>query len=215
MVANLRFYIIYLALFAGIVGIIFLHKLPNNKAKSVVAMIWFSVLTEFVGLNFSKWTNLLNYVVFNFYILASFSYYIILLRKLLNSLIYKNIASFFLISFLLFFLVNHLFFDLGINRIDTISFALGISFVVFLSCRYFFETVNSNKIMDLQNSIFFWFIIGVMLFHVPFLPFMLSLEWFLIDYNENVISLILFFLNLLMYCCFIIGFVWSEKKYNY
>ena len=144
MVANLRFYIIYLALFAGIVGIIFLHKLPNNKAKSVVAMIWFSVLTEFVGLNFSKWTNLLNYVVFNFYILASFSYYIILLRKLLNSLIYKSIASFFLFSFLLFFLVNHLFFDLGINRIDTISFALGISFVVFLSCRYFFETVNSN-----------------------------------------------------------------------
>lgn len=215
MLANLRFYIIYLALFAGIVGIIFLHKLPNNKAKSLVVMIWFSVVTEFVGINFTKWTHLLNYIVFNIYILVSFSYYIILLRKLLNSLKYKKIATFFLIAFFLFFLINHLLFDVSIDRIDTISFALGISFVVFLSCRYLFETVNSNKILDFQNSIFFWFIIGIMLFHVPFLPFMLSIEWFLIDYNQNVTSLILFFLNLLMYCCFIIGFVWSEKKYNY
>lgn len=215
MLANLRFYIIYLALFAGIVGIIFLHKLPNNKAKSLVVMIWFSVVTEFVGLNFSKWTHLLNYIVFNIYILVSFSYYIILLRKLLTSIKYKKIAFFFLAAFFLFFLINHILFDVSINRIDTISFALGISFVVFLSCRYLFETVNSNKIMDFQNSIFFWFIIGIMLFHVPFLPFMLSVEWFLIDYNQNVTSLILFFLNLLMYCCFIIGFVWSEKKYNY
>jgi hypothetical protein len=215
MFVNLRFYIIYLALFAGILGIIYLYKLPTIKAKSIVLMIWFSILTEFVGIHFTQWTNQLNYIVFNVYIIVSLSYIMVLLRKLLFSIKYKKIAVFFLVVFWLFFLINHLWYYDDFNKIDSKSFALGIIFIVILSCRYLFEIVNSNKILDFQYSLFFWFVIGVLLFHVPFLPFMLSEHFFLIDYDQNVTSLILFFLNLLMYCCFIIGFIWSEKKYNY
>lgn len=212
---DLRFYIVYLALFAGIIGFIFLNKLPTKKARSLLVMIWFSAFTEFAGIYYTSWTNQLNYIVFNIYIIVSLTYYMLLLRKLLESKKYKKIAFIFTILFLLFFISNELAYQHFFVKMDSKSFALGIIFIVILSCRYLFEIVNSNKILDFQYSIFFWFVIGILLFNVPFLPFMLSEEFFLIDYNQNVTSLILFFLNLFMYCCIIIGFIWSEKKYNY
>lgn len=215
MLENLRFYSIYLALLAGIVGLFFLYKLPGNKAKSLLGMIFFSVLTEFVGSNLTRWTGMINYCVYNFYILASFSYYLILLKYLLIQRSYRRTADIFLIVFILFYLSNLIFIQKSISETFTDSFALGVLFVLILSCLYLVEIFNSKKILNFRKSIFFWFILGVLLFHVPFLPFMLAIKWFLIESNETIYSLMLFILNVLMYGCFIIGFIWSEKKYNY
>ncbi|MNK20012.1 hypothetical protein D3C87_382440 [compost metagenome] len=215
MLENLRFYSIYLALLAGIVGLFFLYKLPGNKAKSLLGMIFFSVLTEFVGSNLTRWTGLINYCVFNIYILVSFTYYLILLKYLLVHRNHKRFADILLIIFVLFYICDFIFIQKTIFEAFTFSFAFGVIFVLILSCLYLVEIFNSKKILNFGKSIFFWFILGVLLFHVPFLPFMLAIKWFLIESNETIYSLMLFILNLLMYGCFIIGFIWSEKKYNY
>lgn len=215
MLENLRFYSIYLALLAGIVGLFFLYKLPGNKAKSLLGMIFFSVLTEFVGSNLTRWTGLINYCVFNIYILVSFTYYLILLKYLLVHRNHKRFADIFLIIFVLFYICDFIFIQKTIFEAFTFSFAFGVIFVLILSCLYLVEIFNSKKILNFGKSIFFWFILGVLLFHVPFLPFMLAIKWFLIESNETIYSLMLFILNLLMYGCFIFGFIWSEKKYNY
>ena len=215
MLENLRFYSIYLALLAGIVGLFFLYKLPGNKAKSLLGMIFFSVLTEFVGSNLTRWTGLINYCVFNIYILVSFTYYLILLKYLLVHRNHKRFADILLIIFVLFYICDFIFIQKTIFEAFTFSFAFGVIFVLILSCLYLVEIFNSKKILNFGKSIFFWFILGVLLFHVPFLPFMLAIKWFLIESNEIIYSLMLFILNLLMYGCFIIGFIWSEKKYNY
>lgn len=215
MLENLRFYIVYLALFAGIVGLFFFHKLPGNKAKSLLCMIFFSFLTEFVGINLTSWTGFVNYCVFNFYILVSFLYYIFLLKQLLNHLNHKRFANLCLIVFFLFYLANLIFIQKNISETFTYSFAIGVIFVLLLSCLYLVEIFNSKKILNFRKSIFFWFILGILLFHVPYLPFMLAINWFLIESTDSIYSLVLFILNVLMYGCFIIGFIWSEKKYNY
>ncbi|MBA9073903.1 hypothetical protein GGR22_002070 [Flavobacterium gossypii] len=215
MLENLRFYSIYLALLAGIVGLFFLYKLPGNKAKSLLGMIFFSVLTEFVGSNLTRWTGLINYCVFNIYILVSFTYYLILLKYLLVHRNHKRFADILLIIFVLFYICDFIFIQKTIFEAFTFSFAFGVIFVLILSCLYLVEIFNSKKILNFGKSIFFWFILGVLLFHVPFLPFMLAIKWFLIESNETIYSLMLFILNLLMYGCFIFGFIWSEKKYNY
>ncbi len=215
MLENLRFYSIYLALLAGIVGLFFLYKLPGHKAKSLLGMIFFSVLTEFVGSNLTRWTGLINYCVFNIYILVSFAYYLILLKYLLVHRNHKRFADILLIIFVLFYICDFIFIQKTIFEAFTFSFAFGVIFVLILSCLYLVEIFNSKKILNFGKSIFFWFILGVLLFHVPFLPFMLAIKWFLIESNETIYSLMLFILNLLMYGCFIFGFIWSEKKYNY
>lgn len=215
MLENIRFYTIYLALLSGIVGLFFYHKLPNNKAKSILIMIWLSVLIEFLGINFSKWTGKINYFIFNFYILISFFYYIYLLKLLLNRINNKIIATIFLILFVIFYIINFFLIQHNFDKTFTNSFTLGVFFVLILSCLYLIEISNSEKILNFKRSIYFWFILGVLLFHLPFLPFMLAIDWFLIERVESIYSFVLFILNLLMHSCFIIGFIWTEKRYNY
>ncbi len=211
----LRFYIVYLALFSGSIGLISLHKLPGKKAKLLVALIWFSALVEVIGYHFTEWTGILNYYVFNFYMLFSFSAYILLLKSLLLKIHSKTVATFGLILFIFSFFLNILYFIDDINHSFIYSFAIGVLIVMILSCLYLIEIFNSDKILNFKKSVFFWYILGILIFHVPFLPFMLALKWFLIKHDESIFSLVLFILNFLTHSCFIIGFLWSEKRYNY
>ncbi|MEO6177189.1 MAG: hypothetical protein ABIP27_18695 [Flavobacterium circumlabens] len=211
----LRSYIIYLAILSGSIGLISLHKLPGNKAKFLVLLIWFSALTEVVGYFFTQWTGLLNYYVYNFYMFVSFSAYILLLRSLLQKQTNRISAVLFLMLFIISFFLNILYYKKDINHSFTYSFAVGVIVVMMLSCLYLVEIFNSNKILNFKKSVFFWYILGILVFHVPVLPFMLAIKWFLIKQDESVFSLVLFILNFLAHSCYIIGFVWSEKKYNY
>ncbi|PBJ15833.1 hypothetical protein [Flavobacterium sp. ACN6] len=211
----LRSYIIYLALLSGIVGLFSLPKLPGNKAKFLVLLIWFSIITEIVGYYFTQWTGLLNFYVYNFYMFASFSAYILLLRALLTKINHRVSAAIFLVLFIVSFFLNYLFFKEDMNRSFTYSFAIGVLLVLILSCLYLIEIFNSEKILNFKKSVFFWYILGILVFHVPFTPFMLAINWFLIKQDESIFSLVLFILNFLAHSCFIIGFIWSEKKYNY
>jgi hypothetical protein len=211
----LRSYIIYLAFLSGIVGLFSLPKLPGNKAKFLVLLIWFSILTEIVGYYFTQWTGLLNFYVYNFYMFISFSAYILLLRALFTKYNNRIAAVLFLILFIVSFFLNILYFKEDMNRSFTYSFAIGVLLVLILSCFYLVEIFNSEKILNFKKSVFFWYILGILVFHVPFTPFMLAINWFLIKQDESIFSLVLFILNFLAHSCFITGFIWSEKKYNY
>lgn len=215
MLEDLRFGIVYLSLLSGICGLVFLHKLPGNKAKSILLLIWLSTATELVGKYFTTWTGLLNYYVFNLYILMSFSIYILLLKSLIKTRTHKNLASLLLVIFLVFYFINYFFIQNEFGQILTNSYTVGVLSIIILSFLYMFELFSSNLVLSYSKSVFFWFVLGILIFHVPFLPFMLSLKWFLIDYNPSIYGLIIFFLNLLMNFCFLVGFIWSEKKYNY
>ena len=211
----LRFYTFYLALFSGIIGLISMHKLPSNRAKFLVILIWFSVLIEKVGYHFTEWTGLLNYYVFNFYMLVTFSAYILLLRSLLSKVNHRIVASLCFMLFIISFFLNILYFKEDVNHSFTYSFAIGVILIMILACLYLVEIFNSDKILNFKRSVFFWYILGILVFHVPFLPFMLALNWFLIKHDESIFSLVVFILNVFAHSCYIIGFLWSEKKYNY
>jgi hypothetical protein len=215
MLENIRHYSGFLTLLSGIIGIVFWYKLPNNKSKLFLFSIWFSIILDLIGKYYTEWTGQLNYIIYNLYVLIIFSIYIILLRSLLEKLFFQKTALLFLLFFILTFFLNWFFIQNGLTEILTNSYALGVVFITVLGSMYLFELFSTNLILNYSKSIFFWFVLGVLLFHVTYLPFMLSLKWFLIDYNPAIYGLILFFLNLLMNTSFIIGFICSEKRYNY
>ncbi|CAM3780688.1 hypothetical protein FLCU109888_01160 [Flavobacterium cucumis] len=215
MLKELGSYTVYLALLSGVPGIFFYFKLPNNKAKSLLVFIWIAFVIDFIGINFKEWTGYVNYPIYNFYILISFSYYIILLKLLLVKIKTQRIASLSLLFFIVVYFTNILFIQNNLAQTFTNVFALGVIIVLFLSCLYLFEIFSSENILNFKKSIFFWFIVGVLAFHVSFLPYMLAIHFLLIDTNDTILSFVLFILNLLMHSCFLIGFICSEKKYNY
>ncbi len=215
MLQNLSQYIIYIALLSSIPGVFFYHKLPNNKAKSLLVFIWLAFIIDYIGLNFTEWTGLKNYPIYNLYILISFSYYIILLKLLLTKIKNQRIGSISLLLFIVFYFINFLFVQSDIISPFTNVFGVGVIIIVVLSCLYLLEILNSEKVLNLRKSIYFWFTLGILVFHVPFLPYMLAIRFLLIENNDIIFAFVLFVLNLLMHSCFLIGFIWSEKRYNY
>jgi len=216
MLENLRYFPCFFALISSVIGLLNWTKLPNYKSKLFLFTIILSVATEILGLYFTKWTGLLNFYVFNFYIFILFFLYFYVLASILKKYAYKVIAFLFIIIYLVAITVSILFHQekLGTGILSDI-YALAVLFFIILSLMYLIELFNSNHVLHYSKSIFFWFLLGVLLFHVPFLPFMLSLEWFLIEYNPSIYWIIIFILNLIMNVCFSIGFIWTEKKYNY
>lgn len=216
MIENLRYLPGLFAFVTSIIGILNWNKLPNYKSKLFLGSIFLSVFTEFLGVYFTKWTGLLNYYVFNSYIFILFTLYYYVLTSIIKRYFYKIIASSFIFIYFLAVVISIVVHkeQLGLGIFSEI-YALGVLFFIILSILYLLEFFNSDKVLNYSQTIFFWFILGVLLFHVPFLPFMLSLEWFLIEYNSSIYWIIIFILNVIMNVCFIIGFVWTEKKYNY
>ncbi len=215
MLQNLSQYTTYLALLSAIPGVFFYNKLPNNKAKSLLYFIWLAFIIDYIGTNINDWTGIVNFPIYNFYILISFTYYIVLLKLLLIKIRNQRIASVSLIIYVLFYGFNFLFVQRNLASPFTYVFVVGVLIILLLSFLYLFEILNSKMILNFKRSIYFWFVIGILIFHVSFLPFMFTSMFFLLENNDAVFNLVLFVLNLLMHSCFIIGFIWSEKKYNY
>lgn len=215
MLADLRLYTVFLALLSGMFGIIYWYKLPNNKAKFFVLSIWLSALTELVGIFYTQITGQVNYMVFNIYMFIILPYYILFLKSILRQPKNKQVANVCFALFVVSVFLNLLFLQDVVEEVCFNNFAIGVVMILMLSCLYLVELFNSNLILSIKDTIFFWFVLGILLFYVPFLPFMLSLRWFLSGIHETTYSLVIFFLNVLMNTSFIFGFIWSKKRYQY
>lgn len=208
-------FIVLLVSFSGLVGLFCYEKLPNFKARLPLFLILFSFVIELVGRFSLDFDFLKNNNLIVLYTVFSFSGYFILFSKLLKN---KQKSNFSLLSLVFFWL--YFIYDFNYNKHHDATFsnyfAFGVVLTVVLSCLYFFEILNSDKVENFKKSFFFWYVLGILIFHIPMLPLMASFNFFL-DLKSSflVFDFILFLLNLLMHLCFIIGFIWSEKKYNY
>ncbi len=210
------FYIILLLLFCTTcVGFFHWEKLPSFRAKSIVWFLSYTFINELVALAFQTFAIEKTIYLYNVYILLSFTYVIWLLSSILRSKKWVILARFVLIAYPLFcgvegFLLKEQFTD-TLNY----SYALGTISVLILSSFYLYDLFGEELILVFKKSIYFWFILGILLFHVPFLPFIIALDMTLLENNDFIYNFILTFLNLLMYGSISYGFICSIKNYNY
>ena len=76
---------------------------------------------------------------------------------------------------------------------------------------YFSELLQSDKILNINKSIYFWISLGVLLFNIGFIPVNIFAEF--ISFN-GVFNIVAIFLNVLMAGCFITGFIVSKKEFD-
>jgi len=210
---DLRFYSKYLALAVAILGTINYKDIKQTKAKYFLFSIWFIVLTEFIGENFYKWTGVVNFPVYNFYTIIQFTFYLWWYKGLMKYDKRKKIINLFVYVNLLFTIVNALYIQDPYIELTSYSYALGVVFLVTTICYYFIEIFNSEKVLSIRSSLYFWFSLGLLLFHATFLPFFFAHKYFLFE-NPNLISPVVFILGIIMYLCFGIGFLKAKQSAN-
>lgn len=210
---HLREYSQYLGLAVAIFGILKYQYIKNSKAKYFLFSIWYAVFTELLGKYFYSIFGSQNFIVFNVYTLVQITFYLWWFRLLLKTPHRKKIVKYFIIIFLMFNVIEVVFIHNAFQENTTFSFALGVIFLVTTICYFFIEIFNSEAVLRIRSSAYFWFSLGVILFFATFLPFFMATQFFL-QGDIVPLSLVTFILNLIMYVCFAIGFFKAKLSAN-
>lgn len=211
MLEELRSYSKYLALVVAIVALFKYKNYAHTKAKYFLYSVWFIVFVEFLGSNFYRWFNMVNYSVYNTYALVQFSFYIYWIRLLVKSEKKKKILSVLLIGFIVIHLIDDFFLHSFFYESTTYGYTVGVVFVIIAICIYLFEQFNSENVLTISSSKYFWFLIGILIFNATWLPFKIVIKYFLFG-DVRPLSVVNFTLCTILYTCFLIGFLKAKPS---
>lgn len=206
----------YIALLSAIIATLAYGRYRQGKGRYFVYSIWFTAITEFsykiVYYQVLDARYPIHFIV-NTYTVIQFLFYFLWYRSLITSIAYRNRILFMATLFLAFDIYNTLGLQDFIYERQTYTYIIGTIFVIITIYLYFVEVFKDDFILHFQRSVYFWFSLGILLFFIPFLPFMIASEFF--HYGGDLYSLVIFILNVVMHSCFITGVLWSRKRYNY
>ncbi|WP_299015773.1 hypothetical protein [uncultured Polaribacter sp.] len=97
------------------------------------------------------------------------------------------------------------------NSLASVSGGFIVTVAVFL---FFKDFINSDRVMNLRRSLPFWISVGLLLYYLDAIPGTLMMNAFSKLEKKDIIFIknIAPFLALVMYCVFIFGALWSQKK---
>lgn len=195
------------------------------------------LLSLFVGIfTFFKHKNVIvRYLVLYLVLNVGLETFFIVFYFLENNMVYYNILS--LINFTLFFTLFYKSLDKKRNRqlvilgafayfstfilsiiyannfwFESTSIAnmVGAIILAFMIVLYYLEILFSEKVLYIKRDVFFWFTVGALLYYTGNIPFELMLNYNLETYTA--IYYINFFLCIIFYFCFILGFLLHQSR---
>lgn len=167
----------------------------------VFSMVWIIVFTIEIAGHLMSGSNHWLYNIFYPFLYLSLTY---IYQQVLQSAFIQKLIQIFYISFVVFVVINS-FLIQGITTLQTLTIAVGGSFITFLAGAYFRQLYKSEDSEKITKDPFFWFSFGFILYFggtVPFLA-MLNYLWQLSEeftkfyflYFSNAFSI---FLNILI-----------------
>ncbi len=179
----------------------------------LVSMLFFELLAHFVG----PFRRARNTWVYNLLTLAEFNFLLLFLKEILLFRFSKKIVKYFIIIFnIIYFLSSFYYTYKGVylityNSLASVSGGFIVTVAVFL---FFKDFINSDRVMNLRRSLPFWISVGLLLYYLDAIPGTLMMNAFSKLEKKDIIFIknIAPFLALVMYCVFIFGALWSQKK---
>ncbi|WP_367587986.1 hypothetical protein [Aquimarina sp. 2201CG1-2-11] len=213
---------------AAILGAVYFYKnkLQDVSVKYLVVLLWLTVFFEILALypffinTFEQLCFLegtifgYNTWVFNILIIISYSLYITYFRFNLSNQFLKKILMilvvFFMISTILNLIVSGVFF----NELSTLTDVLGSLILLLSVLFYFFEVLQSDKVLIFYKLLPFYVSIGALVFHLVITPIDIYFEYTKHP-NSNFFKIreyVLSSANIFMYTCYSIGFIVCLRK---
>ncbi len=204
----------YLALYALVLAFSILRfPLYRNTALRLLPLIFFfTFATEYTGAYLYEILGIPNLALYNVYYLFHFSFFLYVFMRMVDNRAFKrNIA----VSIGIFILV--FFMDVLITDVYTKSFMwtylAGSLFLVYSIILYYIDVLQSPKVLVVKNDLLFWISVGLFLFYIGYIPIKILKTWF---FSQTVFFDMLFIIHysliVVMYLCFLIGFLWMKRK---
>ena len=221
------FVIICFEFISALVGSIIFIRTDKPLFKSFSFFLWFTFLVEVFG-NYSNYIHSFsflislqntdfskNYWLYNFFGIFQVFFYIFFYLKAVRTnftikiLKWLLVFYFFSTGFILIIKHEDYFF-----RYINDNFYVGTFCVLICIFIYFYEILQSDKILIFYKSFVFYVSIGLLIWWLVFPPLILYYPYFNTAYPEfiRLRNIILLSVNVFMYSCFIFGFIWDRQK---
>lgn len=206
----LLFVINSLELAAAIVATIYYRKYLFSSERYFLFFLWYTFLVDLLGAGLRPIFGMGNYWLYNAYTITSLLFYFYWYYTILKSALFKKWVVLFTIVFSAVAIYS-LFFQ-SWDEYHKYTFVTGALFVLVLTVFHFYKLLNSNEVLIVKYKLSFWISTALLLFYMGMIPLMFLTEYLNITGLSYLIIIIS--LNLILYGCYIIGFLWTKKKYN-
>lgn len=204
---NIAYIIPLLEIITVIIATVFRKKYFSSTEKYFFYFLWF---TAFIDISGAAWGFLVssnNYWIFNIFIFLSCLFYFYWYYSILKKRLYKKIIVVFSMIFILYAIYN--FINLSWDGYHVPTFIYGSIMITIISLFYFSELLNNDQILEVKYELRFWISIGLLLFNVGMVPYMIFSREYI---NADLSNIILIFLNVVLYGSYSLGFIWCKKE---
>lgn len=195
-----------------IIGFKNFKKYNNLKGKLFLLFLFLSTATEALGA-FFRHNDFIRDLVYFIYIQVIYILWFYFFHELLAKKKFSIVKIIFgiYIFFLIYDFINLK--NLNLSEIKQ-SFNIGAISLIVFSIKYFHELLNSEKILNNYKILYFWIAIGLILMWTLYIPILYYVDSEYFKNGLDFFSKLTMFSTLAGNLCFIIGIIWSQKKYN-
>jgi len=210
--ADLKDFFTYFQIVTAIAGSLCYYKYKDTYLKYFLFLLWYIVINDFTAKYYSRNISVYNVFFYNIFQVVSFTFYTLLFKNAIKSLKNRKTISILLAFYYLCYLINLIFVDDFFKDYFSNTYIIGAAVVITSILIYFYEILNSDKIIHVNKMMVFWISIGLLLMYLPNIPFNVIRNYYktspTIPYIYMVNFLLVFIYNIII----ISGFIWSSKE---
>lgn len=211
--SGLLIFILVLQLITALIGSIYYYKYKNTFLKYFLIFLWYIAINDIIGYILNNNSFEVAWL-YNIYYLIVFNYLIFLFRNYLSNKRHKKWIIILIILYNLSVLINS-FFENYFDEFSIMPYIIGASFVIISIILYYVDILNSEKVLYVNKNLLFWISIGVLIYYSGNIPFRIVRNYGGELVDASIQFLVLCILTIVMNLCFIISFIWSNKKQQY
>ncbi|MCK8522518.1 hypothetical protein M0D21_13115 [Aquimarina sp. D1M17] len=98
---------------------------------------------------------------------------------------------------------------------QSLPYIAAATFIVISISIYFVEILNTEKVLYVKKNLLFWISVGLLLYYIGNIPFRILRNYYEYLTDATILVLLNIILAVIMNICFIIGFIWSDRKQLY
>jgi len=204
----------YFVTIAFIISLLFYNKFKNTKYVYFTYFLVFTFIIELLGYIYAKVLLINTNPIYNTYIILTCLFYILFYKSLFKNKTNKKIMNAFVIIYLLFTIFDFVILKSHfINDFLSNNFVFGPILIALILILFLIEIINNEAVIfNIKKTFIFWVSVGALLFYIGVIPIIITSELLNFDgLYDNILS----GLNFIMYGSFSLGYILSDKKYNY
>ncbi len=216
-------------LIAAVAGTFYISRYRVDRStRYLVFFLWFTVFVEVIfgwlptfveTFDFFKFLEdtifAHNKWIYNTFEVISSLFYLLYFANLIESKRNQVVGVNIIAVYLVFSVFNLAFSDVFFTSSSASNSIFGTLLLVLFIMYFYFQMLQSDKILDFYKSIPFYVSIGALVFHLIVNPIFIYEHYYSHSVSSEFVRVfltILTIVNIFMYSCYTIGFIVCSKK---